>query len=225
MFKLLNVPVFILTAVLYAYCFMIGLRTYRQKRKKTALSLLVLFAGCVVINICSAIDGLFYQVLYFDARYGYVISLIFTAIAIIGLLYFATEIFASEATKKPIQVVRLIYSTGFIAIAIWGTVSITPEAMTIPLSVLFLDSLVLYIVLAIRAYGLAKRVEDVYYKKSISTIGHYALGNIGIYIFFILDSIEPALQGRTVWSFIGVCIFALTAYLAYIGFVKPMIAK
>ena len=224
MFKLLDVPVFILTAVLYAYCFIITLRSYQQKRKKTALSLLVLFAACVVINLCSALDGLLYQVVYF-IRYGYVFSLIFLAMALIGLLYFATEIFSSESTRKPIQMVRFIFSAGIIAISIWGTFSITPEAMTVPLTVIFMGSLSLYIILVVRAYGLAKRVEDAYYKKSIYYIGHSSLANIGIYIFFIFDSIVPADQGTTVWSFIGVWLFALTAYLAYVGFVKPMTAK
>jgi hypothetical protein len=227
--------VFFITAALFAYSFLISLKAYKEKRKKTAIYLLVLFLGCALISICSGLDALLYDKNgFYNLRYGYAISLIFTGVSIIGLMYFAIEIFSSEAIKKPMQAIKLIFSIVVLVISVWGTITLMPGqtfTTTIPLILISIITDTLYIVLALRAYGLAKRVEDVYYKKAIKSIGHFALLNLALYLSFILDGVlaaitsDPELQGTSVFSLIGACIFAFTAYLAYKGFVKPMTTR
>ncbi len=229
MFRLLSVPVFFLTAAIFAYCFVKVLQSYMKKRKGTAISLLLLFAGCVFISTCSALDGFLYGTVY-AYRYGYALSLLANATATVGLLYFATDIFSSGETKKTIQLIRFVYSAIFTAICIWGTIDLLlllGGGTSLPLTFLFMLNMTLYIVLAVKAYGLAKRISEEKFKTAIAYIGHYALANIGIYVFFILDSVIAGIgqEGTTVWGFIGACIFALTGFLAYIGFVKPMNEK
>jgi hypothetical protein len=229
MFRLWCVPIFILTAALYLYCFIIALQKYREKKTRLLVSLLILFISCVFINICSAVDGVFYPDIY-DFQYGYALSMIFTALGIISLLYFATAVFTiSDGSKKQNKnLIYAIFSVYLMIISIWAIICLSPSspiASEIPLSIIFLSSLTVYIVIAVQSHKLAKSVEDVYYKKFISYICYYALGNILIFVFFIIDGIDPAPDGTTIWSFIGVCVFCFTAYLAYKGFIIPMKTK
>ncbi len=227
MFKLITVPVFFLTAALFAYCFSKDLQTYLKKRNNTSLFLMVLFAGCLVINVLSALDGLLYPDVY-PIRYGYAFSLLFTAIAFIGLLFFATEVFYIEETQTPVKKLRIVFAVVLLVISSWGMVGLLQNRIAenlVVLIILFSLNLTIYIVIGIKAYRLAKKIEENVYKKSIKFIGHYAICNIAIYIFFIIDGIDETLAGTTVWGFIGACVFALTAYLAYVGFVKPMSTK
>ncbi len=222
----MSVPMFFLTAAVFMFCFAKTWQSYLVTRKKSVISLLLLFSGCAFISICSGLDLFLIGVLY-TIRYGYAFSLLANSVATASLLYFATNIFFSGSIQKFTQLVRLGYSIVFSAFCIWGTIDllfVLGGVTSFPLILQFLLNLTLYIVLAAGAYSLAKRVNEPKYKTSITYIGHYALANLGMYVFFILDSLMVAVgqEGTSAWSFVGACVFALSAFLAYMGFVKPM---
>lgn len=228
-YKLLSVPIFLLGGVVYLICFIKTLQKYREKKSQTAILLLILFISCVVINLSSAMDGVFWQNLY-EFRWGYAISMPFTALGICSLLFFATNVFSdiSETKKKEKRILRIFFVVYILALSIWAVICLLPSSTiesAIPLSIIFLTSLTVYIIIAQQSYKLSKRIEEASFKTIISYIGHYATGNIFIYIFFIIDGIDPALDGTTIWSFIGVIVFVFTAILAYKGFISPMRSK
>lgn len=228
-YKLLSVPIFLIGGCIYLYCFLKTIGKYREKKGKSAVPLLILFLSCVVINFASAMDGAFWQVAY-SFHIGYAISMPFTALGISSLLFFATDIFSNyrETEKKVLRNRRIFFVVYIMILSIWAILSLFPDPLvpsTIPLTFIFLTSLTVYIIIAKQSYNLAKKVDDTFYKKYILYIGHYALGNILIYVFYIIDGAVPADDGTTIWSFIGVCVFAFTSYLAYKGFIAPMKSK
>jgi hypothetical protein len=224
-FRVLSAPVFLATAI-FTWSFAKAVRSYRIRQNKSVYSLILLFASSAFISASSAIDLFFYGVLY-AIRYGYAFSLLGNAAATIGLVYFATNIFSSGEIQKSIQFVRLSYSLLFTVICVWGMVDlllVREELIEFFLIFLLIMNTGLNVVLAIKAYALTRRVREAKYRTAIFYIGLYAVVNIALYVFFILDSLVVAVgqEGTSVWTLIGACSYALKAVLAYVGFVKPM---
>ena len=222
-----TITVFFLNLVLFTFCLEKAAQKYQKKRSRASLYLVVLFFGCGFINLCSALDGLLYGPV-FSFRLFYAISLIATGISSVALVCFSMDVFFTKEEgelNSSMKIVRDLYSIAEMAICTWGALQLMIEqtsATTIPLILIFTTGISLYIALASKSYNLAKRIDDVIYKKPITYIGHFAVFNLFIFLFFILDSMSVGNEGGTWWGFIGAFVFMLTAVLAYMGFLKPV---
>ncbi|MHA1339916.1 MAG: hypothetical protein ACTSRZ_07205 [Promethearchaeota archaeon] len=208
-------------------------KKWKENRKRTSFYLLLIFLALAISPIAQFIDGLFYTGWgadntfgLYDAQIGYALILIFTAIANIGLLNFALDIFIHEelkATQRRISNLRIVRIVSSILLGVLGglggILKLQSMDVTIIIGLYFIIAMVIYIFLGTNAYKLARRVEPGIFRTSIRYIGHFAFSLLGVYIFFILDSFYTT---YTIWGFFGWALFFIATYLGYIGFALPI---
>jgi hypothetical protein len=220
--RITNTCIHVFIVAFFMYNFLRIVKTYRVRQTATAKYLLLMFFAYGLANVFMTLDGIFIDL--YIIRYGDALSFLAAAFANVGLVYFATEVFYGKGEKpsKTIVLVRILFAMGEIAVCTWGALMKLLDMrdwVTTSLVLIFTISILLYFILAINAYKLARKLERNELKTSITYIGHFALSLLGIFVFYILDSFYI---GYSIWIVIGTCFYAFATYLSYVGFVKPM---
>lgn len=223
-YKIIDSIVEIITFFLALYCFYIVNTQFHIKKSKTSSILRFIFLFLAFAPIAQFCDGLFYETLYY-VKYGYAFIILLLALVNILLFMFATEVFFVKEKRIPrrFQIILILFASTEIALSIVGFImKLQNMDVTIVIGLHMVVGMLLYIGLASRSFQLASKIEDNFYKQSIRYIGLFALTLLIIYIFFILDSFYSV---YTIWGVFGWSFYLLSVYLAYRGFVKPIIAK
>ncbi len=220
LFRILVSGVEILSIVLGFYCAGKLTARAREKRQKSTLYLLVFFLSAGLAPAAQLFDGIFYPFV-FPVKYGYAAVILFTMVLNVALLLFATEIFAEQTSRISgrTALYRVLFTAGVAITTILATIlKLEGQDVTIYLGIYMAISLLLYISLRIWATQLARKITDPVYRQALSYIGYFAIAFIGVYVFFVADSLY---SGYTLWGFLGWLMFFGGVLFAYRGFIRP----
>ncbi|HMF33454.1 MAG TPA: hypothetical protein VKK79_18660, partial [Candidatus Lokiarchaeia archaeon] len=92
------------------------------------------------------------------------------------------------------------------------------QNVTIVLGVYMGIALILLLSIFSWARNLAQKVEDPVYKQAILNISYYAIINVGVFVFFIIDSFYT---DYTIWGLSGWSCYLIAVIAAYRGFIRP----
>jgi MFS family permease len=224
LFKILDSIVELIAFMLGMYCANIMLNQYRVKKTTVAWTLTAIFVVLGLAPIFQFMDGLFYRTYYF-VQYGYAFILLATAVANILIFYFALEIFLTKGETINWKSKIIFYCVAVVEITLSGIAFIYKLLnldVTLFIGAHMVIGLVIYLLLAIHAFRLSRKLEPGIYRNSVKSIGNFAISLLGVFIFFIIDSFYPY---YTIWGFLGWALWLFCTYLAYKGFVEPVIVK
>lgn len=196
----------------------IALKKYRAKQTATAkhLALMLFFFGLApvvqILDLSPAVGAAFPWLGYSTAVFLFSVGNSF-------LLWFALEVFMEKVSKARQRnafgvflAVQLAISAAVMAMK-YQRLDVTP--LLVPH---ILMSVLLYIILAVRAFNTAKRVDEKGYRRGFQAIGGGGLALVAIWVLFIVDSFY---DHYTYWSALGWACSIIACFLLYVGFFLP----